>query len=64
MCRILDINECSMGNGGCSHDCVNTVGSYECVCPGGYRMEHEGSTCVDPGECRLNSICESTCVIF
>lgn len=29
----VDIDECTVKNGGCSHDCTNTVGSYECSCP-------------------------------
>lgn len=29
----LDIDECAVQNGGCSHDCENTPGSYECECP-------------------------------
>ncbi len=28
-----DNDECAMKNGGCSHDCTNTVGSYDCSCP-------------------------------
>ncbi|XP_078375736.1 uncharacterized protein LOC144659170 [Oculina patagonica] len=28
-----DIDECAVKNGGCSHDCTNTVGSYDCSCP-------------------------------
>ena len=30
---LLDINECTLSNGGCSHKCVNTVGGYKCECP-------------------------------
>lgn len=30
---LLDINECTMSNGGCSHKCVNTAGGYKCECP-------------------------------
>ena len=29
----VDIDECAVNNGGCSHDCTNTVGSYMCECP-------------------------------
>ncbi|CAH3144671.1 unnamed protein product, partial [Porites lobata] len=28
-----DINECAYHNGGCSHNCKNTNGSYHCSCP-------------------------------
>ena len=28
-----DADECSVSNGGCSHSCVNTEGSYKCECP-------------------------------
>lgn len=34
---IPDIDECSRGI--CPHDCVNTNGSYECMCYPGYRLE-------------------------
>ena len=27
-----DINECTVSNGGCSHQCVNSVGGYKCEC--------------------------------
>lgn len=29
----LDINECEYDKGGCSHECVNDVGSFHCTCP-------------------------------
>ena len=32
-----DINECNSNNGGCEQGCINTDGSYECVCRDGYR---------------------------
>ena len=28
-----DFNECAYHNGGCSHNCKNTNGSYHCSCP-------------------------------
>ena len=37
----LDINECDVFNGGCSHYCNNTDGSYYCSCPVGYELVNE-----------------------
>ena len=34
----LDIDECNVLNGGCSHYCNNTDGSYYCSCPVGYEL--------------------------
>ncbi|XP_038117535.1 multiple epidermal growth factor-like domains protein 6 isoform X3 [Culex quinquefasciatus] len=30
----------------CSHDCVNTVGSFECWCPENFHLNIDGRTCV------------------
>ena len=35
---IIDSNECNVLNGGCSHYCNNTDGSYYCSCPVGYEL--------------------------
>ena len=32
---ILDIDECYGGNSGCTHGCLNTNGSFQCLCPEG-----------------------------
>ena len=40
-----DINECDESNGGCSHNCNNTEGSFECSCRDGYILDSEGKTC-------------------
>ena len=37
---LADIDECSKGNGGCSHGCVNLNGSYHCTCPSGYGLHY------------------------
>eukprot|EP00058_Branchiostoma_floridae_P027851 XP_002613342.1 hypothetical protein BRAFLDRAFT_68309 [Branchiostoma floridae] len=57
-----DRDECADNNGGCSHSCVNTGGSYHCTCPDGYRLA--GATnCVDINECdEAQHDCEQTCL--
>ena len=42
---ITDINECLNNNSGCSHDCVNTVGSYHCECSAGYVLLPNNHDC-------------------
>ena len=45
LCKILDIDECSNENGGCSSYalCTNFVGGYNCTCLEGY--EGDGINC-------------------
>ena len=38
-------------NGGCSHECKNTEGSFACRCPTGYYLGDDGLTCIDLNEC-------------
>lgn len=38
--RCLDINECQTNSHLCEYGCSNTVGSYRCKCPKGYRINH------------------------
>ncbi|XP_016312357.1 growth arrest-specific protein 6 [Sinocyclocheilus anshuiensis] len=45
-----DVDECSRGNGGCEHDCNNTMGSYRCSCRHGYRLSGHHK-CLDVDEC-------------
>ncbi|XP_035249963.1 growth arrest-specific protein 6 [Anguilla anguilla] len=45
-----DINECDKNNGGCEHECNNTVGSYRCFCRPGYELFHRHA-CTDVDEC-------------
>ena len=40
----VDIDECE-GDHGCAHECVNTVGSFECTCRPGYRLGGNGKRC-------------------
>ncbi|KAM6902256.1 collagen and calcium-binding EGF domain-containing protein 1 isoform 3-T3 [Xenentodon cancila] len=42
----LDIDECADRNmSGCSHICINSVGSYRCQCEKGFYLEEDGKTC-------------------
>jgi len=47
MLYTADVDECStLDRGGCSHDCVNNEGSYECVCPSGFNVSDNLKTCI------------------
>ena len=38
-------NECDVNNGGCDHNCMETLDSYTCSCYPGYTLELDGHTC-------------------
>lgn len=40
-----DINECSQNPLLCAFRCVNTFGSYECMCPAGYVLRDDQRMC-------------------
>ena len=39
------MNECLIDNGGCADRCLNTAGSFDCVCENGYQTNAEGRSC-------------------
>ena len=41
-----DNDECSHNNGGCDHDCTNSIGSYECACREGYDLADDDHKCI------------------
>ena len=41
----IDINECLQNNGGCSHNCHDTIGSYHCTCRDGYQLSSKKRSC-------------------
>ncbi|XP_074622654.1 uncharacterized protein LOC141880949 [Acropora palmata] len=45
----LDIDECSIANGGCSHYCYNIPGAFYCGCPEGTTMARNNLTCYEAG---------------
>lgn len=59
----LDIDECSIDNGECSHFCINLPGSYECTCPPGYLLSTENNrSCILFNAClQQNGGCSHNC---
>jgi len=49
---VSDVDECRDSHGGCEHECVNSQGSYQCVCHEGYTLRSDRHTCE-----RSNHIC-------
>ncbi|XP_062134383.1 uncharacterized protein LOC133844425 isoform X2 [Drosophila sulfurigaster albostrigata] len=59
----VDIDECHVNNGGCSHLCENARGSFKCDCPTGYKLAENAQDCVDIDECAVNNGgCEESCL--
>ena len=57
----VDEDECDYNNS-CQHLCVNTEGSFHCDCNEGYKLDSNGSSCVDINECHeSNGGCELGC---
>ncbi|XP_069600291.1 tolloid-like protein 1 isoform X1 [Ranitomeya imitator] len=45
-----DKDECSKENGGCQHECINTIGSYVCQCRNGFVLHENKHDCKE-AEC-------------
>lgn len=43
---ILDVDECNERTSNCEQSCVNTQGSYHCVCSPGYQLNTDKHTCL------------------
>ncbi|KAL8565418.1 hypothetical protein ACOMHN_029111 [Nucella lapillus] len=43
---------CGVRNGGCEKKCRNTPSGPVCSCPAGYRLQHDGASCLDIDECQ------------
>ncbi|XP_066048296.1 hemicentin-1 [Chamaea fasciata] len=62
--RCVDIDECESRDT-CQHECRNSLGSFQCVCPAGYRLMANGKTCQDIDECLEENInCGSNQMCF
>ncbi|XP_031835041.1 tolloid-like protein 1 tolkin [Nomia melanderi] len=44
-----DMDECANNNGGCQHECRNTIGSYQCSCHNGFTLHENGHDCKEGG---------------
>ncbi|XP_024877465.1 tolloid-like protein 2 isoform X4 [Temnothorax curvispinosus] len=44
-----DMDECANNNGGCQHECKNTIGSYQCSCHNGFTLDENGHDCKEGG---------------
>ena len=42
---LQELDECKFTNHGCQHECINTLGSYQCACFAGYELQVDGRTC-------------------
>lgn len=60
----LDINECDQP-GICPKPgkCINTLGSFQCICPRGFKLDHTGRFCTDHNECADDTNCEHGCQV-
>ncbi|XP_057308375.1 uncharacterized protein LOC130646225 isoform X2 [Hydractinia symbiolongicarpus] len=45
-----DLNECELIEGLCQYRCVNTKGSYKCVCPNSAVLGQDGRACKDKND--------------
>lgn len=49
LCSLPDKDECSKNNGGCQHECLNSLGSYECQCRSGFVLHDNKHDCKEGG---------------
>jgi hypothetical protein len=60
---LKDIDECEYSSAVCNHTnsiCINTRGSYQCVCNAGFSKGEDDSACYDNDECLITKdICEN-----
>ena len=45
ICFLLDHDECLLTDHDCEHQCVNTHGTYMCICDWGYRLDPDMRGC-------------------
>ena len=60
-----DVNECLEQPGSCiaPAQCINTLGSFKCMCPRGYQLDETGTQCLDTDECIDDGRCQTGCQV-
>ena len=60
-----DVNECLVQPGNCvaPAQCINTLGSFKCMCPRGFQLDPTGTQCLDTDECIDDGRCQTGCVV-
>ena len=53
----VDINECDTANGGCEHNCTNTIGSFICSCDTEYELDENGLNCSGKDLLEMKDLC-------
>ncbi|PSN36908.1 Fibrillin-2, partial [Blattella germanica] len=63
ICPSPNIDECNTIPDLCRNGrCINTLGSYRCICNKGYKPDHSGTRCLDVNECsQVPSPCKYAC---
>lgn len=58
-----DVDECLIMPFLCKNGrCINTLGSYRCLCNKGYKTDHSSTHCIDINECeKVPSPCKFSC---
>ena len=54
---------CSVDNGGCTHQCIDSYNQVFCLCPEGYKLQDDWKTCRPDNAClEGNGGCEQICI--
>ena len=59
----IDVDECAVMPRACANGrCLNTMGSYRCLCDLGWKADMSGTSCIDVDECAQDPPpCEHKC---
>ncbi|XP_065196274.1 low-density lipoprotein receptor-related protein 4-like [Sycon ciliatum] len=61
LCSSNPVDECRTNTHQCAHECINTLGSYYCLCQKGFVLTEDHRGCVDVNECEILGSCSQMC---